>query len=174
MPFDPQRHHRRSIRLRDYDYSQAGAYFVTLVTFQRTEIFGTIVDGTMILNTAGQLVATSWLDLEQQFPGVALDEFIIMPNHLHGVIFLQEPGKSAPMNGVTLGRIIGALKSLSLQKLIAAVHNGEVEEFPGKVWQRNYYEHVIRNDRDLNAIREYIQDNPLRWELDQENIHPGR
>lgn len=164
------RHHRRSIRLKGYDYAQAGAYFVTMCTRDRACLFGDITDERMCLNDCGQLVADSWRWLSGRYPYVGLDEWVVMPNHLHGIIILIEPdgrggSRTAPtQNHKSLGRLIGAFKTVSTKRLNAIRHT------PGdSVWQRNYYEHIVRDEESLARIRQYIIDNPSRWDEDREN-----
>jgi len=190
MRYDPSKHHRRSIRLKGYDYTQAGAYFVTIVTQNRICLFGDIVEGEVRLSALGQIVAESWQWLAMRYEYVDLDECIIMPNHLHGIIVITDDGRGGSRTAPTIvypnarclmggsrtaptagkrkpiGRLIGALKTVSTKAI------NEQRGTPGaSVWQRNYYEHVIRNEDSLNRIREYIITNPLRWHLDRENIH---
>ncbi|MBC7263734.1 MAG: transposase [Chloroflexi bacterium] len=176
MPYDPQKHHRRSIRLRDYDYSQAGAYFVTLCTRNRECLFGDVVDGEMRLNEFGAAVEESWKWLAEQYEYVALDEWVIMPNHVHGIIWIvDDPGRGSSRTAPTmkrkpLGRLIGAFKTVSTKRI------NEMNGTPGApVWQRNYYEHVIRSEAELNRIRRYIAANPWQWQWDGNNpVHIGR
>ena len=188
MPYDPNRHHRRSIRLKGYDYSQAGAYFITLCTQDRACLFGKVVNGEMRLNDAGRMVLAEWNRLPERFPQVVLDAFVVMPNHVHGILVITDP---APTAGATLGatvgatvgatlvvaptaptvgNIIGAFKSRVTVEYIRGVKTSGWPPFRGRLWQRNYYEHIIRNERALNAIRRYILENPLRWHLDRENL----
>ncbi len=176
--FDPQntssghRHHRRSIRLKGYDYSQEGAYFVTIVTWRRDFLFGEIVNGEMILNEHGQIADECWREIPNHFPHVELGAYVIMPNHMHGIILINDdvgarhasPLQKTP-NGVSkgsLGAIIGSYKS-AVTRLIGR----ELNETG--IWQRNYYEHIIRNDNDLQNKTDYIEANPLLWEQDHEN-----
>ena len=168
--YDPETHDRRSIRLKGYDYSQAGAYFVTLVARDRSCLFGSVVDGVVRLNDAGRLVRDLWEWLAARYPYVTLDEYVVMPSHLHGIIAIANQCRGGSRTAQTLprrqplGRMIGAFKTVSTKRLNLA------RETPGrKVWQRNYYERVIRNDEELTAIREYIVNNPVRWELDKYN-----
>ena len=182
-------HHRRSIRLKEYDYSSTGAYFVTICTQNRECLFGDITDCKMELNHAGSMVQNVWGELLVRFPNMDLDKFIIMPNHFHGIVVLPPPRRGESCirpcsddhktgdhkdrpNGTlpgTLGRITQAFKSITTHKYISGVRQNRWSSFPGKLWQRNYYEHVIRNDDELNRIREYIINNPLQWESDREN-----
>lgn len=162
--------HRRSIRLRGYDYRQVGAYFVTLCTHGREMVFGEVVDGTMRLNAYGHIVTEDWLWLAERYLYVDLDAWVLMPNHLHGIVVIlpdvESPGEGGSRTAPTkpLGRLVGAFKTVSTK------HVNEWRETPGRPrWQRNYYEHVIRNDSDLDRIRDYITANPTRWEQDAEN-----
>ncbi|MGB7291429.1 MAG: transposase [Thermodesulfobacteriota bacterium] len=190
MKYDPRIHHRRSIRLKDYDYATAGAYFVTICTQHRECLFGEIVAGVMRLNDAGNMIQGVLSNLFIQYTGIEIDEFIVMPNHIHVIIFLNTDvgaGPSAcPQNlgsniqmlkgqprGVaptmSLPDLVHRFKSLTTSRYIHGVKQKVWRPFPGKLWQRNYYEHIIRNEYDLNEIREYIVNNPLKWELDKEN-----
>ncbi len=164
MKYDPDKHHRRSIRLRGYDYSSAGAYFVTICAQNRMGLFGTICDGITQLNAAGQMVAGEWQGLVERFPGIDLDEYVVMPNHFHGILVTNNPTR------VALGDTIGAFKSVTTHKYIQGVQHEEWASFERRVWQRNYHEHVIRDEADLQHIRDYVTTNPQKWELDQ--LHP--
>ncbi|MGH8589991.1 MAG: transposase, partial [Gammaproteobacteria bacterium] len=239
-PFDPERHHRRSIRLRGYDYTQAGAYFVTVVTQDRACLFGEALDGEMRLNDAGRMVAAEWDALCTRSINIDLDAFVVMPNHIHGVIVVTgTTGKigtdgsktatvgaplvgaqstmgdivdivgaplvgaqsttgtqttaatvGAPLVGAqsttraqttgaqtgattrlapTLGKIVGAFKSLTTVAYTRGVTTQGWSPFPGRLWQRNYFEHIVRNEESLHRIRQYIADNPARWTDDPEN-----
>ncbi len=177
MTYDPQKHHRRSIRLKGYDYSQAGAYFITIVTQDRTCLFGAVVDGEMRLNEFGEIVAWTWRDLPNHVLNMELDAFVVMPNHVHGIIVITDasanpvgagaepaPTERAPTKRYALPEIMRQFKTFSARRI------NEQHGTPGlPVWQRNYYEHIIRNDYELNRIREYIVNNPLQWALDREN-----
>lgn len=177
-------HHRRSTRLPDYDYSQLGAYFVTLVTRKRTCRFGEIDRETVILNKDGQIARSEWNHLADRFPGVALDEFVIMPDHIHGIIFLQEVETKKevikpaiteriinttnqlkkPISITSLGTIISSYKS-TVARLIIGIHHTTGVPF----WDRNYYEYIIRDENALNHIRTYILENPRRWDENRKN-----
>lgn len=170
MVMNHGKHRRRSIRLKGYDYAQAGAYFVTMCTRDRVYLFGDVVDGQMQLNDCGQVVADSWLWLSGRYPHVDLDEWLVMPNHLHGIMILTGPdgrggSQTAPTkNRKPLGRLIGAFKTVSAKRL------NRVRNTPGvPLWQRNYYEHIVRSEESLHHIRQYILDNPSRWNEDREN-----
>lgn len=156
----PEMHARRSIRLGSYDYSTVGAYFFTLVTLNRICHFGHIRGDEAVLNGLGDAVLGVWNALPQRFAEVELDAFVVMPNHVHGIIWLVERDDA---KGRTLGDLIGAFKSLSTRELNHLLGRS------GAIWQRNYFERVVRNERELNAIRRYIDENPSRWALDHEN-----
>jgi putative transposase len=176
MPYDPNRHHRRSIRLKGYDYSQAGAYFITLCTQDRACLFGRVVNGEMRLNDAGRMVLAEWNRLPERFPQVVLDAFVVMPNHVHGILVITDPaptvgatvGATTRVAPTTVGNIIGAFKSRVTVEYIRGVKTSGWPPFRGRLWQRNYYEHIIRNERALNAIRQYIMENPRRGHRDRE------
>mgnify|MGYP000913469741 FL=1 len=164
MKYDPKKHHRRSIRLKGYDYSQSGACFVTICTQNRVCLFGDIVDGEMRLNDAGKIVHGVWNDLPNHYPGMELDAFVVMPNHVHGIIVIVGAGLKLAPTKRGLPEIIRGFKTFSSRRI------NELRGTPGiPVWQRNYYEHIVRNDESLYRIREYIINNPMQWEQDREN-----
>jgi len=162
-------HNRHSIRLKDYDYSQAGTCFITICVQNRECLLGEIVGDEMQLSEFGKTVAECWEWLPQQYSYLELDYWVIMPNHLHGIIVIDEDrrggSRTAPtMTRKPLGRLIGAFKTVSTKQI------NEFRHTPGQTfWQRNYYEHIIRNETDLNQTRQYIVNNPLQWALDPEN-----
>lgn len=184
---------RRSQRLHDYDYSQAGAYFVTACTQGRVCRFGSIANGEMGLNDAGRMIESVLYSLPDRFPNVEFDAHVVMPNHVHAIILLSDSrlrrGESCILPGGegdhkdrhyapsaargtqrgSLGRVIQALKSLTTNAYIRGVKLHGWPPFPGRLWQRNYYEHVIRNENDLFNTQQYIENNPLRWDMDDEN-----
>jgi REP element-mobilizing transposase RayT len=185
---DSDKHHRHSLRLQEYDYTREGAYFVTVCLKDRTCLFGDILDGKMILNDAGLTVEKCWNDIPAHFPHIELDEFVVMPNHVHGIIVINCRGESRirpgdchePNSGDhkdrpygttagSVGRIIQAFKSRITHEYVMGVRQQRWTPFNGKLWQRNYYEHIIRDDASLNLIRQYIMENPLRWAEDEEN-----
>jgi len=172
MRYDAEKHHRRSIRLRGYDYAQAGAYFVTICTQNRECLFGEIVDGQVALNVPGEVVAEEWLRSARIRGEIELDAFVVMPNHLHGIVVIRDVGAHgrAPLPSPphrpprSLGSFVAGFKSVSTKRINA------IRGTPGvPVWQRNYREHVIRDDHDLGRVRRYIAENPLRWDEDPEN-----
>lgn len=189
------RPNRRSIRLKGYDYTQPGAYFITICTYHRAHLFGAVVDGEMQLNALGEVARQCWLAIPDHFPHAALDEFVIMPNHVHGILWIvganndspTDRGGEKPLAGAknfsplpspppspprvaprphgtskTIGSMIRGFK-IGVTKW--ARQNTDIHT----IWQRNYYERIIRSERALDAIRRYIVNNPLRWHLDRYN-----
>ncbi len=202
MKFDSDIHHRRSIRLKGYDYTQAGAYFVTICTQGKECLFGKIDDGEMCKNDAGRMIQEVWDGLPQHYPGVDVDLFVVMPNHVHGIIVLvevnsrtyaEEADRQISKNqgqagiqeqaqgqvqgqvrgpaptGLSLPDVVHRFKSLTTTRYRHGVHHNGWRSFLGRLWQRNYYEHIIRNEDELSKARQYIENNPLKWELDREN-----
>lgn len=166
MKFDPEKHHRHSIRLKNYDYSQAGAYFVTIDIQNRDHLFGNIVNGEMILNDGGKMIDEQWNALKERFPSVDLDIYQIMPDHFHGIIVIVGATLVVARDDAkptTLGDIIGAFKSITTHEYIKGVENQHWQRFSKRLWQRNYYEHVVRDENDLERIRKYIQLNLSNW-----------
>ena len=173
MKFNPEKHHRRSIRIPDYDYAtvkkhRAGlGYFVTICTNNHELLFGYVVDGEMVLNIFGEIVNSEWIKTAQLRHNINLDEFAVMPNHVHGIIKIMnesvgaycdtplQPQFKSPSR--TIGAIIRGFKSTVTKQI------NEIRKIPGnKLWQRNYYEYIIRDENDLNRIRKYIIKNPLK------------
>ncbi|GAB4410261.1 MAG: transposase [Anaerolineales bacterium] len=225
--YDPGRHHRRSIRLKGYDYSERGAYFITVCIQNREPLLGEIVGEELRLNDAGRMVEEEWLRVASQFPFVETDAYVVMPNHFHGILFIvgENAGANPPFTPNSakgthaaganlvfapasdgeargahkegdhkkgdhkkgdhkdrpyaarpcgtlpgsLGRVVQAFKSRTTHRYVMGVRYHGWTPFPGRLWQRNYYEHIVRNEADLNRIREYVATNPLRWTLDQLN-----
>ena len=196
MRYDPKEHHRRSIRLHDYNYAQEGAYFVTICTQGHLCLLGHVDDGVMHLSALGEIVLGTWLALPDHYPHVELDAFVVMPNHVHMIVVLVGAGlkpapnpaepsqpmerleppvraglKPAPTTDVhaipkrhALSEIIRAFKTFTARQI------NECRGAPGaSFWQRNYYEHIIRNGKSLDLIRQYIETNPASWALDDEN-----
>jgi REP element-mobilizing transposase RayT len=175
-------HRRRSIRLREYDYSRPGYYFVTICIHDRTQyLFGDIVRNEMVLNDIGKIAERCWQKIPSHFPHVKIDEFIVMPNHMHGIIHMGdsfnivgvqnfEPlRKTNPLHNKfrhiiprSIGSIVRGFK-IGVTKLVREREPGMV------VWQRNYYDHIIRDENSLHLIRNYIRNNPARWDSDHEN-----
>jgi REP element-mobilizing transposase RayT len=172
MTINPEANGRRSIRLRDYDYASAGAYFVTIVTRDRKCLFGEVVNSQMRVNPWGQAAKAEWEKSAHIRSEIEMDAFVVMPNHVHGIIVIdgapgRATGRSPLRSGPTrrsLGAFVGGFKSAITSRI------NQLRNTPGApVWQRNYFEHVIRNEESLNRIRQYILDNPARWEFDREN-----
>jgi len=182
MNFDSQKHNRRSIRLKEYDYSQPGGYFITIVTYQRDLLFGEIVNEEMKLNDYGRVVDECWLEIPKHFQNIELGVYVVMPNHLHGIIVINDNNNRAddsssarrgtiyraptekfgkPISG-SIPTIIRTFKSAVTRRL------GKEYNITG-IWQRNYYEHVIRNHEDWDRIHKYIEANPVMWAKDEEN-----
>ncbi|MBI2059373.1 MAG: transposase [Nitrospirae bacterium] len=179
---------RRSVRLQGYDYAQSGAYFVTMCAQGRECLFGDVVDGDIVLNDAGRITERCWLAIPAHFPHVQLDVFVVMPNHLHGVLLIYDiPAASAVSVGAKNISPLQSDKSAgqrprgtskTIGSVIRGFKIGVTKWFRQNtsihmVWQRNYYEHVVRNDDELNRIREYIVNNPAQWEMDLENPAAG-
>ena len=157
---------RKLNRLKDYDYTQVGYYFVTICTKDRKRWLGEIKEGVMILNEYGEIVRRQWMWLAEQYQYVKLDEFVIMPNHFHGILSIVGNGRDGSLRCKikSLSELTGAFKTTS-SKLI---HRTGLSEF---LWQKSFYDHIIRNEQDLNRVREYIINNFLTWEDDKENIN---
>jgi REP element-mobilizing transposase RayT len=195
--YNPKIHHRRSIRLKGYDYSQSGAYFITICCQDMKHRFGEIENGEMILNEYGKIAYMEWENLTDRFANVALDVFQIMPNHIHGIVVLvghdhpmmgdghdhpmvgaglapaQSPGAGAGASPArtleekvpNIGDIVGAYKSLVFNACLDIYKSKN--ELMGKLWQRNYYENIIRNDNAYQNISNYIINNPAKWSEDK-------
>ncbi len=200
MAYNPDMHHRRTIRLKDYDYALGGAYFITICAWRRECLFGEIVNGEMSLNEMGWIVAKEWERTPEIRAGVELDVYSLMPNHFHAIICLHNPvgaHRCAPESGCdpdnisgdvrqcsptytqvhrahisaplrrkpgSIGSIVAGFKSVTTKQINILRNN------PGcPVWQRNYYERVIRNEGELASAREYIVNNPIKWDEDKEN-----
>ncbi|WP_397547135.1 transposase [Rhodothermus marinus] len=159
---------RRSLRLKGYDYTSPGAYFVTLCTQGRLCLFGEIKEGAMCLNEIGHMIERWWLSIPERFEHVDIDAFVIMPNHLHGIIVL-EAIIDEHFRHVSLASVVRWFKTKTTNEYIQGVKQKGWPPFDRRLWQRNYWEHIIRNDRSLERIRRYIVENPLRWHLDREN-----
>lgn len=177
MKYDSECHHRRSIRLKGYDYSQAGVYFVTIVTQDRRCLFGEVMDRQMRFNKAGQVAKRCWVDIPDHFPHVELDTFVVMPNHVHGIIVITDAVGAKNFSPLQIGRTtrLGMRSpSKTVGSIVRGFKIGVTKWFRQhtdiyNVWQRNYREHIIRNEESLNRIRQYLAENPLRWAFDGEN-----
>jgi putative transposase len=185
------KYHRRSIRLAGYDYRAAGAYFVTVCVHRKRPVFGRIVEGKMHLNAYGRIVVEEWERTAAIRAEVELDEFVVMPNHFHAIVFLTHdsapdthvgacrrtplpPHQGVPPHAPTLraparnlGALVNAFKGAATRRINA--HRAERELAPVVVWQRNYYERIVRDEKEWNDTRRYIIENPLHWDTDSEN-----
>jgi putative transposase len=195
MSYNPEIHNRRSIRLKGYDYSQSGLYFITICTENKKHLFGKIDNGKMILNDAGKLIDVEWLKSEKIRNEIKLHEYIIMPNHFHGIVEIAGANGNIGKNGnvgangrspvqnqspvhhgfslqsKSIGSLMAGFKS-SVAVKINKMCSGE-RLFARTVWQRNYWEHIVRNENEYHRISEYIKNNPLNWELDKLNGGKG-
>jgi putative transposase len=229
MRYDPDKHHRRSLRLKGFDYSSPGAYFITICTQHRECLFGEIADGVMLLNPAGEMVTHWWLELNQKFPFIQTNQFVVMPNHFHSIIVIPTtspehsvgadlrvcpvqnvpPPNPIPKNvpppnpiirndrtvddattleegthigaplrvnettsdmGVSVSKMVQWFKTMTTNAYIRGVKEQDWQPFNKRLWQRNYYEHIIRDKSSLQNIREYIRNNSKSWTQDQ--LHP--
>ena len=175
MLYNPEEHHRRSIRLKEYDYSEPNWYYLTICTHDKKNLFGEIKNGKMIMNDFGKIVNEEWLKTKALRKNVDLDEYVIMPNHFHGILIIErrdtagcvptkmnENRKFGEMQGGSLSAIVRSFKSAVTKRI------NELRNIPRKeVWQKGFYEHIIRNERDLYNIRKYVELNPLKWEIDE-------
>ena len=180
MTCDQTLHNRHSIRLKGYNYSLGGAYFVTICSDNRKCLFGEIIDGAMRLNHAGELVAEEWIKTAAIRHEIELDEWVVMPNHVHGILVITDGsgtgdrrcGGDRPVAPTgpqprSIGAVMAGFKSAVTRRI------NELRQMPGaKIWQRNYWEHIVRNESELNRIREYNRNNPARWECDK--LFPDR
>lgn len=185
--YNPDKHHRRSIRLEGYDYSQEGLYFITLCCKDRLHLFGHITDGIMHLNPIGEIADSEWLNSPNVRDNIVLHEHIIMPNHLHGIIEITKSkagkedniGFTSPKQ--TIGSIVRGYKIATIKRIKNYMEEmggedkggkggkGELQFAPTapiKIWQRNYYEHIIRDKRAYHNISNYIINNPSKWDKD--------
>ncbi len=192
--YEVERVRRRSLRLPAYDYAQAGAYFITICTRNRERVLGEVVDGRMRPNEFGDLAGHTWEGLPRHYPGVRLDAWVVMPNHLHGILMLDDAGServqrvdSIPDHtGVRGEEVVGGAPRAGLKPAPTSRHGvpeivrgfktfsaRRINVLRGTVgvpfWQRGYFEHVVRDQSGLDRIRRYIEENPLRWDIDPEN-----
>lgn len=192
MKYDPKIHHRRSIRLRGHDYTQAGEYYVTLCVKDRECLLGEILRDHVKLSRIGEIAKECWEEIPKHFPNAALDEYVIMPNHVHGIIILGNPvgtrhavsqRDTAPQLHAVSQRerfgkpVPGSLSTIMRSFKSAASKGIHSKGYSAFAWQSRFYEHVIRNAKDLDRIRNYILDNPCTWSKDENfsaNIHGGR
>ena len=172
---------RKKMRLPDFDYSKAGYYFVTICVKDRKCLFGEVKGGEIRLNQFGKIVNQHWLEISATYKNIVLNTYVIMPNHIHGIIIIDEI-VGAPLVGArdqsdrvgtrptpTLPDVVGNFKSMVVNSYIEKVKKEDWPKFNKHIFQRTFYDHVIRDEKSLEKIREYIQNNPLQWELDEEN-----
>jgi len=171
--YNPEIHHRRSIRIKDYDYSREGLYFITICTFNHKCLFGYIDNDEMILNEFGKITCHEWLQTGEIRKNVVLQEFVIMPNHMHGILEINDSIRRGTMHRApterfgkptsnTIPTIVRGFKSTVTKQI------NNIRNTPGQsVWQRSYYEHIIRNEKSYNQISEYIRYNPEKWLKDK-------
>jgi REP element-mobilizing transposase RayT len=184
MQYDLEKHKRKSIRWKTYNYANNGAYFITVCTHNKKHLFGEIGDGKMILNGAGEIIDQWWKKLPEKFPGISIDEYVIMPNHFHGIIIIDSHPTLIASVGAGLSRpsltgIVGSNengrenRAPTLGKMIAFFKYQTTKEYNvrntniQKLWQRNYWDRMIRDEREMRSIREYISGNPKEWEKDE-------
>jgi REP-associated tyrosine transposase len=192
MNYNPAKHHRKSIRLKGYDYSQKGLYFITICTRHRSHIFGKIEKGKMILNEYGEIAEEEWERSEEIRNEIELCEYIIMPNHFHGIVEINAGANGrSPVRGISGVRddssnreiiicerenVIPKMQSRSVSSLVSGYKSvvtkriNQIRSMPGeKLWQRNYWEHIIRNEDEYLRISNYIKNNPMKWYNDKLN-----
>jgi putative transposase len=193
MKYNPDIHHRRSIRLAGYDYSQCGYYFITVCTQGRRCLFGEIEKGRMILNNAGKMIGRWWNELKNKYANIEIDKYVVMPNHCHGIInivvtvgadqcvcpnekgeqgeykgeHIGSPQQDLPLRGRPIYKMVQWFKTMTTNEYIRNVKQNHWEPFDDKLWQRNYYEQIVRDEKSLRHIREYIANNPYRWQQDK-------
>jgi putative transposase len=172
MPYNPDIHHRQAIRLKNYDYSQSGAYFITICTKQKQCIFGDIKNGKMRFNVLGAIAGKYWQEIPEHFPNVALDVYTIMPNHLHGILWIIESSENGNKNRKFGDIVVGSISSVV--RSYKAIVSKKINQICHKkglsvVWQSRYHEKIIRDEKALVNIRSYIMNNPLNWDMDEEN-----
>jgi putative transposase len=190
------KHHRRSIRLAGYDYRAQGAYFVTICAYQKKCVFGRVLEGEMQTNIYGQIVGECWNEISNHFPHVVLDQWIVMPNHFHGILvfshdaipvgarYISPPQNTeTPLTGAryisplhapsnSLGSVVGKFKAAVTRRINQ--YRAERGLPAVKVWQRNFYERIIRDEKELSDTQRYIDENPLNWAQDEYSINAMR
>lgn len=191
MKYNPEIHHRKSIRLKNYDYSKEGLYFITICTQNREYLFGEIVNGKMILNNAGLMIEKIYKELPVYFENIKIEEYVIMPNHFHCIIEIidlvgaesisaqKENIESISQMNVsikrvdmestptTIPKIIQTFKRYTTIEYIKMVKNNQLPNFDKRIWQRNYYENIIGNEKVYFKVMEYIETNPAKWDEDR-------
>jgi len=173
---------RKRNRLKDYDYSESGYYYVTICSRDKKNIFGDIVGDGLApsrpeLSQLGQIIEKQWNDIPKQYDDIELDEYVIMPNHIHGILIINKRTGArtitrtgaSPVPTVSISNIIGSFKSKTSREYLQYIKKNNLK-ISGQIWQRSFYDHVIRNDKSLNEIREYIVNNPAVWDHDEDNL----
>lgn len=172
---------RKSIRIREYDYSKDGLYFITICTNKRSCLFGKVENDIIMLNDAGRMIDDEWKNIPILFPNVQLHDYVIMPNHFHSIIHITNPVESANVpnfNGqpqgiaptaapVSIGRLVGAFKSITTVRYIEGIRQHGWTKFNNRLWQHNYWERVIRRDKTYLYLAQYIKNNPAVWTKDK-------
>jgi REP element-mobilizing transposase RayT len=168
MTYNPYTDHRRSIRLPNYDYSKKGLYYVTLCSIDRECLFGEVSDDRIILNLVGKIIDHFWSELGNRYLNISTDEYIIMPNHMHGIIIINDHNEDC--RGVVTTPLPKLGKIITWYKYNSTKYVNRLRRSPGaKLWQRNYYDRIIRDENENNRIVQYIRNNPLKWESDKNN-----
>ncbi len=162
---DIEQSSRHTLRLSSYDYASEGMYFVTICAYERMKLFGRIVKDKSFLSPLGRIIDKYLLSMQTHYKGLSVDEHVVMPNHIHVIINIGRTRGSAP----TLGTIIKRLKSFVIHEYAKGINDYGWEPYKDKIWQRNYYEHIVRDDNDLERIRLYIRNNPANWSKDKLN-----
>ncbi len=156
---------RKNLRLKNYDYSRSGYYFITICTHNRVGFWGTIENGIMTLSDSGVMIGEVWFEMPDRFEDLYLHEFVVMPNHFHAIVEIGALGQ------FPLGRLIGAFKSITTNRYIEGVKDLGWLPFEKRLWQRNYYEHIIRDEKSYDVLSQYIQNNPSKW-IEDRFYHP--
>ena len=167
--YDPVIHHRHSLRLKNYDYASEGLYFVTICTQHRELLFGTIDKGVLFLNDAGRMVERWYFEIEQKYPGIACREMIVMPNHFHCIWQNLGNSNDESTKATSLSAVVRWFKTMTTNEYIRGVEQLGWRPFNQRLWQRNYYEHIIRNELSYRTIANYIIKNPVKWKHDRFN-----
>jgi len=163
-------HHRKTIRLKEYDYSQPGGYFVTLCTHEKVCVFGEVVEDEVRLSLIGAIAKRFWDEIPNHFPMAEMDEYIVMPNHIHGIIVLNDHGRDVQLNVPTrLSPRRGTLSVIIRTYKAAVTMECRKMGYSEFGWQSRYYDHIIRDGKDLDRICDYIVENPVKWYLDENN-----
>lgn len=176
MAYNPKKHHRRSIRLPGYDYTQPGAYYITICTYKRQCWFGDVVNGRVHYNHLGSIAYSFWQALPRRFSQIELDAFVVMLNHLHGILIICDRANQIQLDNIPKQEQFGKPIAGSIPTIIRSFKAAVTKRInlmrstpEPRVWQSNYYESIIRIETGLNKVRQYIINNPLQWEIDKDN-----